>query len=165
MPIAIEPLAPAALAPGAVTLVPAAPAHIAPIAGAMRAIDRCECAAMGYDPDWALRISLAGAAQAWTALVGDVPHAMFGVESINAIERTGRIWFLGSDAVLRHGRALLTTGRRILAEMSGDYAELSNFVGAENAAAIALLRRWGFTIEKEGRMIRDMPFVRFWRAG
>lgn len=129
----------------------------------MRAIDALECGAKGRTPKAALRRSLRGSTWACTAMLDGVPHAMFGVVGISLIEDRGRPWFLGSDEVYNHGRAMLLIGLEVLDKMHGSFRRLENVVSADNAAALRLLRRWGFTIEREVTMVAGVPFVRFWR--
>lgn len=144
------------------SIIEAAPGHVAPVAARMRAIDRLECAAAGHRPEDALRIGLRGATIAWTARVDGEPQAMFGVSPRSALEGTGIPWFLGSDAVMRHGRALLRFGPAFLDRMHADFPRLENAVSRGNPAAIRLLRKWGFIIEPEVHMIGGHPFLAFW---
>ncbi|WP_157215858.1 hypothetical protein [Flavisphingomonas formosensis] len=144
------------------SIIEAAPGHVAPIAARMRTIDRLECAAAGHAPDAALAIGLAGATVAWSALVDGEPQAMFGVSPRSALERSGIPWFLGSDAVLRHGRALLRFGPAFLDRMHADFPRLDNAVSCGNRAAIRLLKRWGFVVEPDLHMIGNQPFHFFW---
>jgi hypothetical protein len=145
-----------------VTIVPARRSHIAPIAARMRAIDRRETEAFGRTPRQALRVGLAGSVLCCTALVDGVPQAMFGVVPGSAIDRRGQPWFLGSDEVMRHGRALLAIGRPIVTRMRAECGMLGNFISCENHRAIALLRRWGFAIGAEAVTFGGMPFFPFW---
>ena len=145
------------------SIIAAEPGHIAPIAARMRAIDRLECRAAGHGPEEALAIGLKGATIAWTARLDGEPQAMFGVSPRSALEGTGIPWFLGSDAVLRQGRALLRFGPAFIARMHADFARLDNAVSCGNGAAIRLLRKWGFIIEPEVHMIGDHPFHLFRR--
>lgn len=144
-----------------VAIVRAQTAHINRVARGLRAVDRAECAAMGYAPKAALRTALAGSSLAMTALVDGVPQAMFGVTPICALDRSARIWFLGSDAVMRHGRALLALGPDLIDMLHDGFATLENYVSTANAPAIRLLRRWGFQIDSEVHMFATIPFVAF----
>lgn len=147
---------------GVVAIVPASPAHVGRIAAAMRAIDRREAAAMGHAPKAALRAGLVASSDCWTALVDGVPAAMFGVVPVSAIDRSGRPWFLGTDAVPRQARALIALGPDIVARMHAEFAHLANHVSCENRRAIGLLRRWGFVVEEEEMvMFGDMGFYAF----
>ncbi len=144
-----------------ITITLAAPSHIGPIATRMREIDRIECAAMGHSPKQALRSGLALSDPAWTALVDGRAEAMFGLVVTSALGGEGRPWLLGSDAVYAHPRAMLRAAPRFLAAMFDATPRLSNLVAADNARAIRLLRRWGFTIDKEMTMISNIAFRLF----
>jgi ribosomal protein S18 acetylase RimI-like enzyme len=132
------------------------------LATALRSHDRAELAAMGYDePKHALRVLLRGSCWALTAIHDDFPHAMFGVLPISAWK--GQPWFLGTEEVYRHGREMIRFGLRALAEMQRQFTFLENHVGSGNDKAIRLLRRWGFTVERETVEIGGMNFHRFWK--
>lgn len=128
----------------------------------MRAIDRAECAAFGHSPKQALRRGLTDSDLAWTALVDGRPEAMFGFVTVSAIEGLARPWFLGSDAVFRHGREMLFYGPLVVRLMLDSSRQLGNLVSTGNARAIRLLERWGFTVEDDEQMIGEMAFRTFW---
>ncbi len=144
-------------------LVPAEAAHIADLAGRLRAIDRAECAAMGRTGAQALRHGLLASARAWTALIDGEPHAMFGVVVESAATGDAIPWFLGSDKVARHGRLLIRLGPVILARMHRHGRALRNFVSCDNRQAIRLLELWGFFVEPEPVIVRQAAFRRFIR--
>jgi hypothetical protein len=146
-----------------ITILPASPAHIGSIATRMRAADRVECTALGHSPKQALRAGLASSSLAWTALVDGRAEAMFGLVVTSALGGEGRPWMLGSDAIYVHPRAMLRRGPRFLAAMFHSTSRLSNLVSADNARAIRLLRRWGFTLDTETIMIDNTAF-RFFHA-
>lgn len=147
-----------------VRLVPARWGHIRPIAQAMRQADAIECAASGRTPLSGLRLSLKSSSFALTALVDGKPHAMMGVIPQNLAERFGVPWFLGTDEVFRHGRALLRYGPQVVALMQDSFRRLENVVSADNRCALALLRRLGFEVGSEVVLQGGVPFVRFWRG-
>lgn len=146
-----------------VSIVPAQRRHIGFLARHMRAIDQAECRAMGREPKAALRHGLIASHRCWTALVRGRPHAMFGVVVECALAGRGVPWFLGTDEVWRHGRALVHLGPVILAEMHDSSAVLANLVSADNVRAIRLLTRWGFTLDHDTVRVGDMAFRRFAR--
>ena len=145
-----------------VEIVPAHPRHIARIARDMREIDRLECAVSGHSPKAALRAGYRNSVWALTAMVEGKPHAMFGVVALNVVEGSAVPWFLGTDEVYRHGRAMLTRGRQVIALMENTFDSLENHVAAANDKAIRLLRAWGFEIgpEDERGMCRFLKGVR-----
>jgi GNAT superfamily N-acetyltransferase len=146
-----------------IRLVPGDHTHVDALARRLRPIDRIECEAMGRSASQALRHGLAVSAQVWTALVDGEPHAMFGVVVESAAGGDAVPWFLGSDLVARHGRALIAQGPAILAAMHRHGIRLRNFVSSENRAAIRLLEHWGFTVEQELVVMRGIAFRRFIR--
>lgn len=131
------------------TIVPASPAHIRRIANRMRAVDQLECRAHGREPVEALRYSLRSSLEAWTALEDGRPVAMFGVCPLSMIGRSASPWLLGTEDVGRHGRLLLTHGRRTIERWRDHFDEMSNEVAASNTLAIRLLRHWGATFGEE----------------
>ena len=147
-----------------VRLVAASPAHILPLSRRLRAEDLRECGAGGRTGKQALRLALRSSLWALTATVDGKPHAMMGVSPVSIVEDRGNPWFLGSDAVFDHGRAMLEWAPMVLDRMHGDFQRLENVVSTSNVRAIRLLRRWGFMIEEEPFTVRDVEFVRFWRV-
>ncbi len=127
----------------------------------MRAIDQDECRASGHTPKGALRHSLMNSSKAWTALVDDQPEAMFGVVVTSALTGEGVPWFLGTDEVYRHGRALMTWGPGLLSRMHDSSPTLRNVVSSANGRAIRLLERWGFNVAREEQMIGGMAMRAF----
>ena len=81
---------------------------------------------------------------------------------VSAIEGLGRPWMLGTDAIYRHGRDLVTLGPVVLTRMLDSTPVLRNLVSATNGRAIRLLVRWGFVVEQGEAMIGGVPFREFW---
>lgn len=100
---------------------------------------------------------------AGTALWDGVPIAMFGVTPASVIEDIGRPWMLGTDAVGRCARPLLTGAASLIDQMHARFGRLENWVAVENAAAIRMLGRWGFRVEPEVTVIGGVEMVGFWR--
>lgn len=146
-----------------VQLRAASPAHVGFIASRMRAIDKAECAARGRGPKQALRLAMRSSLWALTAFVDDAPEAMFGLAPLCTITDRGCPWFLGSDAVMRHGRDMLLIGSEVIEHMHRHSRRLENSVSVDNLAALRLLRRWGFTIGEQPYEQGGVRFVRFWR--
>lgn len=145
----------------AITVVPAERRHINTIANRMRDIDREECTAMGRTGKEALRIAQSTSSRAWTALVDGQPEAMFGVVVEDLISGKGTPWFLGTDEVYRHGRALLMWGPGFISRLSDSSRRLSNLVSVRNRRAIRLLERWGFMVDKDEVIVRGVAFRHF----
>lgn len=146
-----------------IRLVPGALDHVPLLAERLRAIDRIECAAMGLTGAEALTRGVLTSAVCWTALVDGEPQAMFGVVIECAAGGDGVPWFLGSDCVAAHGRALLRQGPGLIAAMHRHARTLRNYVSADNAQAIGLLEHWGFSVATAPILIRGLPFRRFIR--
>lgn len=146
-----------------VRLVPGRAEHIVGLAQRLRTIDRIECEAMGHSAEQALERGLLTSARAWTALVDDQPHAMFGVVVESAVCGDGIPWFLGSNLVARHARTLVAKGPVIVTRMHRHGRRLCNFVSSDNRQAIRLLEHWGFTVEQEQVVMRQVAFRRFIR--
>jgi GNAT superfamily N-acetyltransferase len=144
-------------------LVPASAEHVSILAKRLRPIDRIECEAMGRSAEEALRHGLFASARTWSALIGDEPHAMFGVVVESVASGHAIPWFLGSDQVARHARLLIARGPAILTAMHRHGSRLCNFVSSENRQAIRLLEHWGFTVEHELVVMRNVAFRRFIR--
>lgn len=137
-----------------IRLVPAHFLHINRVANKMREIDRAECEAFGNSPKQALRAALMRSEKAWTVLEHEQPIAMFGVVVQSALTREAVPWLLGTDAVYRHGRALLMWGPPLVEWLHSDSTyRLSNLVSSRNSRAIRLLERWGFTVHHEEQEI------------
>jgi hypothetical protein len=137
--------------------------HVSNLAERLRPIDRIECEAMGRSAEQALRHGLVASARTWTALIGDEPHAMFGVVVESVASGHAIPWFLGSNQVARHARLLIAQGPAILTAMHCHGSRLCNFVSSDNRQAIRLLEHWGFTVEQELVVMRKVAFRRFIR--
>lgn len=140
---------------------PARLTHVGPIASRMRDADRIETAAFGHSPRQALRAGLI-AGPAWTVLVDGAPEAMFGLVVTSAIEGRGTPWMLGTDAIYRHAREMIRLAPLVMAHAFDSCRRLDNLVSAENARAIRLLWRWGFTVEERELTIGGAVFHPFW---
>lgn len=144
-----------------IEIVRASPAHVGTIARRMREADVLECAALGFSPKQALRHSLIASSEVWTAKVDGRAEAMFGLVITNALCGSGQPWMLGTEAIYRHPRAMLTGGRKVLGRWLDSTPSQSNLVSAGNTRAIRMLRRWGCRIGKEVIMLAGMEFVTF----
>lgn len=116
---------------------------------------------MGRSPKQALRNGYLNSERVWTATVDGKPEAMFGVVVANVLTGEAVPWFLGTDEVYRHGRALLVWGPGFISRMRDSRRTLRNLVSARNRPAIRLLRRWGFTISDDEVTVRGLTFLPF----
>ncbi|WP_062788574.1 hypothetical protein [Novosphingobium capsulatum] len=142
----------------AIRIVPAEVRHVGYLAQHMRAIDKLECRAMGREPKQALRTGIAASAKCWTALLDGLPHAMFGVVVESVLTGEAIPWFLGTDEVYRHPREMLKWGPGFIHRLQDSRLTLRNLVSAQNAQAIRLLERWGFTVGQEEVDVRGVMF-------
>lgn len=144
-----------------VRIVPAQSKHINRIANRMREIDARECVALGHTPKQALRRCWSRSSIAWTALVDEQPEAMFGVVVQSVLDAEGAPWFLGTDEVYRHGKAMISWGPGIISRLHNSNLRLSNVVCCDNTKAIRLLRKWGFTVHADRQEIGGEMFHQF----
>lgn len=144
-----------------IQLVPAKLTHVGPIASNMREIDRLEAKAMGRTPKDALRIGLRTSLSSLTALEDGKPIAMLGCVAESLIEGRGILWMLGTDAVFRNGRGLLTIAPPVLAEWQAIFPVMGNLIAVCNHCAIRLLIRWGATVGGEVQTIGGVEFIPF----
>lgn len=129
-----------------IEFVPASPAHVGTIAARMRPIDRLECEIMGHTPKQALRLGLRNSTVCYTAKVDGRPEAMFGVAATSVVSGEGSPWLLLTEAGGRQAKALLRAGRSYSDLLQCVFPVLSNYVHADNHAAIRWLQRLGYGI-------------------
>ncbi len=144
-----------------VDVVLARPSHVNRIANRMRDVDRRECEAMGHSPKQSLRDGLFNSQKVWTALVDGQPEAMFGLVVNSALTGEGVPWFLGTDEVYKHGKALLSWGPGFVKLIRDSSPRAANVVSADNFKAIRLLGKWGFVVHKEVEHHGGIAFRRF----
>lgn len=87
---------------------------------------------------------------------------MFGTVAVSALDRRATVWFLGTDEVYRHGRALLSWGPSLIRKAVDSRWKAENLVSSANGKAIRLLQAWGFTVEPEEQLVSGVPFRHFW---
>lgn len=144
-----------------IRLVPAKLSHVGPIATRMRPADIEEVGAFGRTPKQALRMGLRASVDAYTALVDGRPEAMMGLTPVNALERQGAPWMLGTEAIYDNPRAMLFLGPKVIAKWRDSTRNLSNLIARKNDRAIRMLRRWGFEIGDEPTVVGGVEFVTF----
>lgn len=148
---------------GRVGLVPARLTHVGVIASRLRECDRIECIALGRLPKEALRIGLRTSLKPLTVLVDDRPEAMLGVMPLSLMRGSGLVWMLGTEAMYRQKRALVSLGPDVLAWISDGMRDLSNIVAADNVRAIRFLRHLGFHVGGPVQQHGGVAFVPFRR--
>ncbi len=86
-----------------------------------------------------------------------------GVAPINALEGSGRAWFLATDAALGCAREFLERGPAVIAMLHSRFQRLENWVSADNRPAIRMLKRWAFDIGDEAMVVNGVEFRPFWK--
>lgn len=146
----------------AVELVPARTKHVGRIARLMRAADRREVEAIGMTAKQALRFGVLNSTEAWTFLKDGLPEAMAGYTVLSELTGEATAWFLATDEAAKHARMFLTFGPQLIARMADSRRTLSNVVDEKNRAAIRLMERWGFKLDRsaayESNGVRLIPF-------
>ena len=123
-----------------VDFVPLRPEHAA-IAPYLRQQDIDEIhAACDWPVDAAIAYSIAHSEKGFTALIDEVPCAIFGVNN-------GIIWLVATDEIARHPVAFFRHSRKIFNKLKEGYTLLENYVHVSNTLSIRWLRWLGFTIE------------------
>ena len=136
---------------------PATPADADELAAAMREADRREVALMhGFSPLSAARLSVEFSEVAFSARVDGRLHCLFGALRDSLIDSTAAAWMLCTDEPVRNPRTFVAhcrEGLRLLSSSMPDVELFTNFVHAENAAAIRWLVWAGawFAPASEGR--------------
>jgi len=142
--------------------------HLRLIAQRLRQADRQELAAMhgaGLDLLECLQTAVSASEEAFVALAGDEPIAVFGVAPVCLLGGMGCPWLLGTDAMDRRGREIVTINRQHVARWGQRYTCLFNYVDARNLRSIAWLRHTGFIVwPAEPRGLNGEPFHRFERC-
>jgi hypothetical protein len=125
------------------------PGDIEHLAANLRAADREELYACSGTRDY-LSLLAYSVAQSEHVLVGCTPDgepgAAFGVTTVSLLSNIGCPWMLGTERAGLFKRSLVAGGRAYTAAMLQQYARLENLVDARNTAAVAWLRRCGYTI-------------------
>ena len=136
----------------AIAVVAAAPAHIGPIAAALRPADVLEVAAAGGEtPQVALEESLRRSDVAETLLLDGRPVAMWGVapdreRPFGCGPDAGIVWLLATGDVERIPVAFCRAVLAALQRHGGEYSALRNAVDARYATALRWGRWMGFRV-------------------
>ena len=146
-----------------VEILPAKDEHVDWIATHMRQADRDEVmAATGHTPHQALRLSLEKSDLAWTGFADGVATVMFGAGTLNALNRIGAPWLLGTDGVKTHYRVFLRSSLLWKSHLLSNYDELMNMVDDRNDVSKRWLSWLGFTLEQPVIAgVEQIPFRRF----
>jgi hypothetical protein len=112
---------------------------------AMRAEDRAECIACGYEPGEGLRRAVEDSGEHVLALVIDYQvAAIWGVVPVK--DGIGAVWALTSTVVNRHRKIFWRFSVRAFERLTTEWPFLFAAVDARYTAAVRWLKRLGFTI-------------------
>lgn len=130
----------------------------------LRRSDREElAAASGPDIERTLRLAIdASRGMAGVAIADGVPIALFGFAPWGLMTDTASPWLVGTDALLKHGRALNRLGRAYCARATSEFPVLVNYVDVRNTASVRWLRGLGFKMDAPAPFgVEGRPFMRF----
>lgn len=136
-----------------VGVAPAKAEHIARLVPNVREADRRELwAGWRHTPEQSMRFGLERSSHVWTGFIDFEPVCMFGAVPVSLLGGSGVPWLIGTDKLVEHQMTFLRRCRPQLARMQRVYEHLTNYVAAENAAAVRWLEWLGFTLHE------PMPF-------
>ena len=139
----------------AVEIGPVEPGDVEQMLREMRAVDRAEVLALGFDVETGLRGSIANSHFARTARISGRLVAIGGCARHPGSALLAPIavpWLVGTDVLTRYPGVLQREARRYIAAMLEVYPHLTNVVHIENRVAIRWLKRLGFTIHPPVRV-------------
>ncbi len=133
-------------------IIPLKPEH-ASIAHYLRQADIDEIHATTDLPvDMAVAYSIAGSDKGYTAILDNVPCAVFGIAQ-------GIIWLVGTDEITKHPVTFYKLSRKIFPVLTNGYDFLYNHVDTHNILSLRWLLWLGFHVEQN---INGLHFV-WWR--
>lgn len=113
----------------------------------LRQADVDEVRASGYDDTLeAITYSVRSSTHCAMVAINGTPVAVVGLVPINLVAGVAAPWMLGTDAVTRERRALMTYTKPYIRTMLKAYPHLVNYVHAPNTVAVNWLRHIGFSI-------------------
>ena len=119
------------------------------IADNMRPADVAEVwASSSLTPLEALRESLKISEFSTVAWINGTPCVIFGLVIRDILSGDGVPWMLGANQVLDHKRDILRHTPRAIEDMLAICPKLVNYVHAENAFSIRLIKWLGFTLDE-----------------
>jgi len=150
-----------------ITIEPATLAHADYIAAHMRKSDVMEVGAShAHSPREAARASVMVSRFAFAGMADGVPVYLFGLRDGTAFNRTGYVWGLGTDELLKYSKDFWPASRNFIAFCRGQSDRLENYVHAENLISIRWLEKLGFKFEEPAPWgVRGELFMRFWMEG
>lgn len=132
------------------------------LAAQMRECDRIEVLASGAKSvESAVIQSVQMSLQAYSFWCDGDLVCIAGVSSKSLLGGVGVPWALGTGLMDRMPRQVLHYSPRMLAVMMGEFAELVNYVHAENRRSIRWLKWLGFTVDPAQQLKNGEWFCRF----
>lgn len=136
--------------------------HIVYITPRLRAFDKLECMAVGYEPEDSLRYSVAVSRHTFTFLHEGIPLGVYGVCPIQ--DGGALVWLLGTDEITKHGRDFLRSSQKARDKYLTYYKYLTNAVHVKNKASIRWLTHlgaeWGETTVANGVPLKHFKIGR-----
>ena len=121
-------------------IVPLRPEHAA-ITPYLRQQDLDEIhASTELSPELAVAYSIANSERGFTALLDNIPCAVFGVAQ-------GTIWLVGTDEIAKYPVTFFRVSRNIFPKLSHGYPMLQNYVHVTNTLSLRWLQWLGFHVD------------------
>lgn len=150
-------------------LLPPSAQDIEHVAANLRAGDIQELQAVGgpeFDLMRCLVLSVAVSDDVYVLVTAaGEPVGLTGVAPVSLLGGLGCPWLLGTDALPRYPRDIVTLGRGLVRKWESRYSHLFNYVDARNTRSIAWLQHIGFTVSPaQPHGPHGVPFHRFERC-
>ena len=132
-----------------IEIVDLLPEHAEFVAANIRQVDRKEIYYYGtLQPLPAIRMTTAFAVASWTALIDDVPVAIFGINRRSVLSQVGVPWLLATDGIAQAPMAVAHESKKYFERMERAFPKMENRVLAENKVTIRWLKWLGFDMEE-----------------
>lgn len=137
--------------------------HCDDLATNLREIDRRELYMLSrLEPMPALKLTLAMAVAAWTAIEDGHVICMFGIGRRSQLSEVGVPWLVGTDRIYPHQRRFARQSRDYYARFERAFPKMENYVLAENTVTVRWLKWLGFDMDEPEPMgFSRAPFIRF----
>jgi hypothetical protein len=129
----------------------ALPADIDSMAGRLRPDHVAELADRGMTPRQALERGMRYSIEAWTALEGAEPVAMWGLTCPAVLGDMAHPWLITTAATLRHKLRFWRECKAGIVRMAARYPVLVNEFDRTDGEACRILARLGFALVGDGR--------------
>jgi hypothetical protein len=113
----------------------------------IRSADKREInATVKWPIEKAITHSVSISSRSASVFIDDELVCIMGVGPKSILGGVGCPWLIGTNALTKHKRALISESKRLLPEVMGEFSKLENHVHSENKQAIRYLKHLGFTI-------------------